>query len=113
MSACSSALPEWILKLVLSTSEFEDYMDATLQMAIDGSDRMFRCPNESCATVMERVEVDAGELSRSLSLSQSQSRVGVLHADCQHHLLVFHSRAQLTCCSCSRVAFTHATQTRV
>lgn len=52
---CEKLVGEWAIKRVLPPSEYEALLNQSLQCFIDSGSGIFRCPNASCATPIERV----------------------------------------------------------
>eukprot|EP01095_Lingulamoeba_sp_RSL-Kostka_P009076 TRINITY_DN3106_c1_g1_i1.p1 TRINITY_DN3106_c1_g1~~TRINITY_DN3106_c1_g1_i1.p1 ORF type:complete len:449 (-),score=163.39 TRINITY_DN3106_c1_g1_i1:81-1427(-) len=46
---------QYAIKRVLTEKEFDNYINLTLQTAIDNNEQMFRCPNNECNAIIERI----------------------------------------------------------
>eukprot|EP01112_Ceratiomyxa_fruticulosa_P021628 TRINITY_DN7680_c0_g1_i2.p1 TRINITY_DN7680_c0_g1~~TRINITY_DN7680_c0_g1_i2.p1 ORF type:complete len:879 (-),score=146.63 TRINITY_DN7680_c0_g1_i2:140-2776(-) len=59
---CGTVIPEWVIKDVLSPTEFDAFLNRTLQTLIDSHADFFRCPNQNCGSIMERIQYHSSQV---------------------------------------------------
>jgi len=59
VGGCCEDVPQWVIKQVLSSADFEIYLKKTVESAVEATDGLIQCPNKACGTIIERLDPGA------------------------------------------------------
>mmetsp|Transcript_12763 Transcript_12763/g.50966 ORF Transcript_12763/g.50966 Transcript_12763/m.50966 type:complete len:819 (+) Transcript_12763:60-2516(+) len=94
---CTNSVPQFVLKMLLSAEEFEEFINRGLELVIDSCDALFRCPNTSCNVVIERIH----DAEHALRQSSATSVVGVDGRELSEEAKLHREEFRFRCRSCA------------